>query len=287
MRKVILNEVAGLSGLKALVALLCLAGQTAWAQAPARSAYDFEGRVVAAREAEVAARIDGLLAKIHFTRGQIVEQGDLLFTFDATFPQLSVASAEAGLDLLRAELQLAEAKLKNAGTLRERNVSSEMQFLEAQAQRDVAAARVEEARIKVKVARLRLDQTSLFAPISGIVSQPFVREGAYITLEAMQKNRLAVVTQLDPIQVIGQIPVDLYLHRRQMFGDLDEAKDALGYSLFLPNGEMYPHQGRLIAVTGQFNATSQRIAIALEFPNPGYLLRPGLKVQLVSRDPAR
>ncbi len=72
-----------------------------------------------------------------------------------------------------------------------------------------------------------------------------------------------------------------------MFGDLNGAQEVTEYSLILPNSEIVSSPRALIAVTRQFNATSQRIAIALEFPDSGYLLRPGLEVQLVSRVPAR
>jgi multidrug efflux pump subunit AcrA (membrane-fusion protein) len=133
--------------LPVLVAAICLWTQGAGAQqATAGKAHEFKGKVIAAQEAEIAARIDGRLAKINFTAGQIVKKGDLLFEFDQKFRQISLAGAQAKQKVLEAQLQLADVKLKNAQTLRTRNVSSEMQLLEAQAQRDIAAANVDEAK---------------------------------------------------------------------------------------------------------------------------------------------
>ena len=43
-------------------------------QSDANKVYDYKAKVVAAREAEVAPRSDGLLDKIHFTPGQIVKK---------------------------------------------------------------------------------------------------------------------------------------------------------------------------------------------------------------------
>jgi multidrug efflux pump subunit AcrA (membrane-fusion protein) len=43
---------------------------------------EFKGTVVAAREAEISPRFDGLLRRIHFSPGQIVEEGDLVFEFE-------------------------------------------------------------------------------------------------------------------------------------------------------------------------------------------------------------
>ena len=124
-----------------MVAACCLATQTATAQESRESKiYEFKGKVIAAREAEIAARVDGRLANINFTKGQIVKKGDLLFEFDVKFRQLTLDAAQAQQKVMEAQLQLTDVKLKNAEALQARNVSSEMQVLEAQTQRGIAAA---------------------------------------------------------------------------------------------------------------------------------------------------
>jgi RND family efflux transporter MFP subunit len=269
--------------LQVLVVACCLATQPIKAQQPAGSTvYEFEGTIKAAREAEIAARVDGRLVHINFTAGQIVKKGDLLFEFDLKYRQISLAAAQAKQKLTEAQLQLSEVKLKNTETLRARNVSSEMQLMEAQAQRDIAAAGTDEAQANVQAAQLQLDEMKLFAPIDGVISGPLVREGAYLTLEALGQNRLAVIFQLNPIQVVGEIPFDSYLRRRETFDSRREASRMLEYTLILPNGEKYSHKGRLVAGTGEFNPATQVMAIAIEFENPEFLLRPGLKVTLQS-----
>ena len=271
------------SRLCVLVAACCLAVQAAAAQEPAGSnVYEFKGKVIAAREAEIAAHVDGWLFKINFTPGQIVRKGDLLFEFDPKFRQLALVAAQAEQKMMEAQLQLSDVKLKNAQTLQARKVSSEMQLLEAQAQRSIAAANVDEAKAKVQVAQLQLDQMKLFAPIDGMISRPFVREGAYITLESLEKNRLALITSLNPVQVVAEVPFDAYLQRREVFDSRQKASEMLEYTLTLPNGEKYPHKGHLVAAPGEFNPATQVMAIAVEFESPDYLLRPGLAVTLQS-----
>jgi RND family efflux transporter MFP subunit len=283
MRDIVLWQPLRSLSLCTLVVASCLAARAVAAQELAGSnVYEFKGKVVAAREAEIAARIDGRLAKINFAPGQIVKKGDLLFEFDLKFRKISLAAAEAKQRFMEAQLQLSEVKLNNAEKLRARDVSSEMQLLEAQAQRDVAKANVDEANANVQAAQLQLDQTKLFAPIDGMISRPFVREGAYITLEALDQNRLATIIQLNPIQVVGEVPFDAYLQRRKMFDSREKASATLEYILILPNGEEYPLKGQLVAGTGEFNPETQVMAITVEFENPEYLLRPGLDVTLRS-----
>ena len=85
---------------------------------------EYRGTATAAREAEVSPRIDGLLLKINFTAGKLVNKGDLLFEFGASDKELSLAAAKASLQQAEAQLRLAEVNLKNAETLRGRNVAS-------------------------------------------------------------------------------------------------------------------------------------------------------------------
>jgi membrane fusion protein (multidrug efflux system) len=242
---------------------------------------EYNGTVAAAREAEVAPRLEGLLSKIDFSAGQLVKRGDLLFEFAPKYNELKLALAQATLKQAEAELQLAEVKLKNKQTLRARNVASEMEFLESQAQRDIAAAKVEEARANVGLAEEDLKNTKLYAPISGIISRPLIKEGAYITNEVRDQS-LATIAQLDPINVIGQPPVDKYFQHAEKLTSIEQAAERREFGLILPTGDKYPLKGHLIGGAYEFNPATQTTEVIVEFPNPDYLLRPGLNVTLQS-----
>jgi len=205
-----------------------------------------------------------------------------LFEFASKSNELSLALSQATLKQAEAQLGLAEVNLKNKKTLRARNVGSEMQLLETQAQRDIAAARVEEARANAAIAEIALQQMKLYAPISGVISRPFIKEGAYITKEARDQSRLATVVQLDPINVIGQAPASMYFHRSGGLKTLEQTAEQREFELVLPTGDKYPHKGRLVAGAYGFNPDTQTTEITVEFPNPDYLLRPGLNVTLQS-----
>src|SRR5262245_55240783 len=58
---------------------------------------EYVGRFVAVDSVEVRARVSGYLDTVHFTDGQVVKQGDLLFTIDRRPFQNTLDQARANL----------------------------------------------------------------------------------------------------------------------------------------------------------------------------------------------
>ena len=284
----ILAKSISLRTLPILVIVACFAIPAAPAQQQdATGTHEFKATVVAALESEVSPRVDGLLVNINFTAGQLVKKGDLLFEFGTRSQELRLALAQATLKQAEAQLRLAEVKLSNAQTLRARNVASEMQAREAEAQRDIAAAKAEEARAHMQLAEFQLSQMKLYAPMSGIISRPFIREGAYITKEGREQSRLATIAQLDPIHVVGKTPAAMYFQRAGVLKSIEQVAEQREFGLVLPTGDNYPHAGRPVARSYAFNEATQTIEVTVEFPNPNFLLRPGLDVILLSSTRAK
>jgi hypothetical protein len=68
---------------------------------------------------------------------------------------------------------------------------------------------------------------------------------------------------------------------------LEQVAGQREFGLVLPTGDVYPHKGRLVAASYEFNPETQTAEVTVEFPNPDYLLRPGLAVTLQSSVPAK
>ncbi len=261
-------------------------GQISFAQespdSGAKGAIQIEGTVEPLRAADISPRFDGLLKTIHFQAGDYVKKGDLLFEFLTIDEELQLKIDRAGLDRAEAQLQLAEADLDRSRMLRERAVRSEADLQTAEAQRDIAKANADAARAQVDMRETTIWDYSLYAPFDGVISEPYTNEGAYITKAAAREaSRLATVTQLDPIKVTGKIPFAIYAARRSYLPTGEAAKADVILSLVLPNGDEYPHEGKITAGGYEFDRETQRISISAVFPNPDLLLRPGLRVTVV------
>ncbi len=88
---------------------------------------EYVGRFVAIDAVEIRARVSGYLDKIHFRDGQMVKQGDLLFTIDKRPFENTVAQARANLAQARANLAFAESDLDRGKQLvRERTISEQV-----------------------------------------------------------------------------------------------------------------------------------------------------------------
>ena len=231
----------------------------------------------------VPPRHNGLLSKINFVPGQFVEQGDLLFEFRTAEQELLLDIDRSKLKRSEAQLGTAELTLKNKQDLRAKKIISETEVLEAQASRDIAAANVVEPGLTVQLSESTLKNMKLYAPISGIISRSFVDEGAFITKEARERSGMAQITQLNPIRVVYQIPFDVYVQSVELLKTTEQANQQRDVSLILPNGGKFPHVGRIVSGGYEFNRETQMIDVLAEFPNPTYLLRPGLNVTVQTK----
>ena len=77
----------------------------------------FLGQFSAVSQVELRAQVGGTLTGIFFKDGDIVQQGDLLFTIDASPYEITMARETAQLDLATARLELAERQLDRAKDL--------------------------------------------------------------------------------------------------------------------------------------------------------------------------
>src|SRR5437762_12137297 len=75
---------------------------------------EYVGRFIAVDSVEIRARVSGYLEKVLFKDGQIVKQGELLFTIDRRPFEATLAQTRATLAQARANLAFAESDLARA-----------------------------------------------------------------------------------------------------------------------------------------------------------------------------
>src|SRR4051794_20926391 len=142
---------------------------------------EYVGRFVAIDAVEVRARVSGYLDKVHFTDGQIVKQGDLLFTIDARPFQNTLDQARANLNTAKSNLTYTEGDLARGQQLvRDRTIAEQTFEQRAQAKRNAEAA-VAANEAAVRQAELDLQFTELRAPVTGRIGDRRVSPGNLVT----------------------------------------------------------------------------------------------------------
>ena len=129
---------------------------------------EYVGRFVAVDSVEVRARLSGYLSGIHFQDGQMVNQGDLLFTIDRRPFQIVLDQARANLELARANQSFAESDLARGQELLRNKTITEQTFEQRTQAKRVAEASVTAQEALVHSAELDLNEfTELHAPVAG------------------------------------------------------------------------------------------------------------------------
>ncbi len=243
--------------------------------------HDLVGRLSATRQADVRARVAGVLQKRLYREGSNVKEGQVLF-------QIDPAPLRAVLDAAEAALAQAQAQATNAHVTAQRNrelvpsgLVSRSDLDNAEASERSTSAAVQQAKANVETARINLGYASVASPISGRASQQKVTEGALVGQG--EATLLTTVEQIDPIYVnFDQAAAELEkVRREQAAGVITLAGDNKAtVQLTLPDGTPYGSTGTLDFSDASVDPTTGAVALRGIVPNPQQLLLPGMYVNV-------
>lgn len=243
---------------------------------------ELPGRVEAIKDAEIRARVTGIVEEINFRQGSDVEQGQLLFTIDPAPYEAARDQAQAQLQRAEADVQAAELLAKRYATLIKANAVSRQEYDNAVAQAAQGRAAVAAAQAQLQSAEIDLGYTQIISPISGRIGKSLVTEGALVSASAA--TLMASVQQLDQVYVdLTQSTVQLARLRRALdSGELRQSDD--GHALvtvILEDGTEYAHAGELLFSGVSVDPTTGQVSLRAEVENPEQILLPGMYVRVL------
>jgi len=242
---------------------------------------DLPGRVDAVREAQIRARVTGIVQNILFTQGGEVKEGEKLFKIDPAPAKAAYDQAAAQLKQAQANVQAAQALVKRYAPLVKADAVSRQEYDNAVAGARQGEAAVAAAKAALDNARINLGYTDVVSPISGRIGRPLVTEGALV--EATTATQMALVQQLDPIYVdFTQSTSELaQLRRAFASGALQKIGDAAArVEAVLEDGSVYEHPGKLLFTGMTVDPGTGKVTLRAEFANPDQILLPGMFVRV-------
>ncbi|WP_202731404.1 MexX/AxyX family multidrug efflux RND transporter periplasmic adaptor subunit [Achromobacter xylosoxidans] len=253
-------------------------------------ASELPGRLEPYREAEVRARVAGIVTRRLYEEGQEVARGAPLFQIDPAPLQAAYDSEAAALARAQANLSAAADKLRRYADLVSDRAISERDHAESVAEERQARAEVALAKANLQSARLRLEYARVTSPIDGRARRALVTEGALVG--EGQATPLTVVQQLDPIYVNFSQPAAevMQLQKQIRAGALEGvAPDKMRVRLLLPDGSEYGQGGTLSFADLAVDPGTDNVTMRALFDNPDRVLLPGMYVrvrleQAVNRD---
>lgn len=250
---------------------------------PARAEITTElpGRVSAIKDAQIRARVDGIVETINFKQGGEVKAGELLFTIDPAPYQAARASAYAELKRAQANATSARQLAQRYGKLIKANAVSRQDYDNAVAQAAQAEAAIAAANAALQGADINLGYTKVTSPIDGRIGQSMVTEGALVSAAAA--TQMAAVQQIDRVYVdVTRSTTELAAMRRDLAsGRYKRTEDGAAQArVVLEDGSIYEHAGEMLFSGISVDPGTGQVTVRSEFPNVDQILLPGMYVRV-------
>jgi membrane fusion protein (multidrug efflux system) len=244
---------------------------------------EFVGQVYGEKDIPIRARVEGFLEGIHFGEGLKVKKGQLLYTIDPLPFQARVNAQKSNLAEAQTLLVKAKSDLDRYIPLAKINAVSQSDLDARQAQYDASLSAVDAAQANLKSAEIELGYCKIYSPINGIIGKTLAREGDFVGREP-NPVILNTVSKTDNVRVTFFLAEAEYLTiaralseeiKKEIDGELARSEKTK-LELILADGSVYKHTGLVDFIDRNIDATTGSILVQATFPNPDFLLRPGL-----------
>ncbi|MFA5203879.1 MAG: efflux RND transporter periplasmic adaptor subunit [Lentisphaeria bacterium] len=230
------------------------------------------GTVEAGAAVSLKPQIAGKVAAVHFTEGQSVRKGDVLFTLDPRPQDAALKEAEAQLAKARVEQANAEKEAVRQLALFQKGMSAQDACDQARTTADALAATVRAGEATAETARLLLEYCTLRAPFDGRTGARRVDPGNVVKAN---ETELTTLHQLQPIRIVFSVP-------QQWLGVLleNQQKAPLMVRAIIPPETAASEAGELSFVDNEVDRVTGAVRLKATFANDRLRLWPGQFIEL-------
>jgi RND family efflux transporter MFP subunit len=224
-------------------------------------------------QVEVVSKMIGRIDQLVVQIGDWVQKGQLIAKVDEDEVRQQVKRAEAALEVAKAELsqrqtdlEILKKELDRAIELHENALiprrdldTADARHRGAIAQEKLAQALIDQAQAEVRELRVRLDNTRILAPISGLVGKRHVDNGALIT------PSIPVISLVDLSTMVMLINAPEK--------DLVKIRNGLPAIVVFDAFPEQKFRGRVVRLSPVLDAATRTGLVEIEVPNPNLMLK--------------
>lgn len=243
---------------------------------PIRETLELVGNIEAETEIPIQPRVSGRLVTLMVEEGSEVKKGDLIGVIDDEAFVLQVQQTEANIIGIKANMEQAKVNASRLKSEKERYrelldqryisqweyEQAENAYLAAEANLDTLKAQLEVAEKNYQLQKLQLEQTRIYAPISGYILRKFVTPGINLT----SGTTIVTMASLSPVKLIFNID------------QKDAARIRRGMSVNFVN-DAAPNRiysGKINQVAPVYDPKTRTLALSVNIDNYDRSLLPGM-----------
>ena len=226
------------------------------------------------QDVDIRPKVQGYITDIKVKEGSIVRNGQTLFVIDQVPYQAALATAEANVDVAKAQVDAAELSATSKEKLFEQNIISDFDLRMARTTLASAKAQLAQARANELTASNNLSYTLVKSPVDGVVGTLPFRVGTLVS--PSDATPMTSVSDNSEMYVYFSLSESQVLSLKRQYGALENALQEMPMvDLQLSDGTIYSEKGRIEAISGIIDPTTGSVTIRAKFPNKRRLLLSG------------
>jgi membrane fusion protein, multidrug efflux system len=220
------------------------------------------GSLAPLSQATVKSKVSGIVLSTAVQEGMDVKAGQVIAQLDPAEARARVAQQQALLAEAQARLALARKNMSNSASLLKQNFIAQNAYDTSANAVDLAQAAVDSARAQLDLARIALADTTIHAPLSGVVSRRLAQAGEKLAPD----SPVFAIVDLKHLTLDAQVPAS-DIPRIRVGQDVQFNVDGFDGRNF---------SGKVARINPATETGSRAMIVYVDVANPDGLLRAGM-----------
>lgn len=233
----------------------------------------FPGYLSANTKLDIVARVNGYLVGKYFVDGEIVKQGQKLFSIEDSQYRDALQQAEAQLQSAIATNEYATKHYHAMKKALESDAVSQMDVIQAESAMNESRASIESAKAAVQTAKTTLGYCTVYAPFEGRIAAPGVTVGDYL---AGGGSPVKLTTIYDDKIVKANITIEDGLYLEILDNMKNNNVDYTAIPVMFSDTLPHRYHGKLSYVAPNIDQSTGSLELQVEIANPYEELKAGM-----------